>query len=175
MSSRASLPLLSIVALSIALPTFASGPAKASAQETPMTVARQMATEYKTALMKKDVGYFDKRSTSDFVYIDEKGRKMLRGQSMEQMKQGFAMMTIDSMTENVVSAKKAEGGVLFTTDMKMAATLKMPSAKDKKKMAHLDSTARFDSLVVKQDGVWKYKRVKMIKSKDLVDGKTSPM
>ncbi|CAN5406480.1 hypothetical protein BH11ARM2_BH11ARM2_28080 [soil metagenome] len=139
--------------------------------ETPMEVAKRFSTAYVKAMKTKDLTHFDQGSTEDFVYIDGHGRKAGKTQAVAGIKSAFSMMTITSFDVKVVSAKKAEGGVLYVTEAKMVATMKTGGPKP----SMMVSNMRDETLVVPKGNKWYYKRVKELKDDTTIDGKPMKM
>lgn len=140
-----------------------------ASSETPLDVAKQKTAEYVKAMKTKNLAHFEKGATADFVYIDMKGRKAGRAQAMAGIKQAFAM-TIKTLDDKVVSAKKAEGGVVYVNDIKVVASGSMGGPKP----STMVSVMRVETLVVSKGGKWLYKRVKMLKNDTKIDGKPMP-
>lgn len=136
---------------------------------TPMEVAKQKSAEYVKAMKTKNLAHFTEGATVDFVYIDVKGRKVTKAQALGGIKQAFAM-TIKTMDNKVVSAKKAEGGVVYVNNMKVVASGSMGGPKP----STMVSFMRVETLVVPKGGKWLYKRVRMLKDDTKIDGKPMP-
>lgn len=143
----------------------------AAPPETPMAIARKVNAEYKRAMLAKDIAHFEKNSTPDFAYISASGEKASKKQALEGIKQSFAMTKrVDLLEMKIVSARRAEGGVLVTSDCKMVAQIAMG-----KQNGNLVTTFRDEVLVVPMGKGWAYKRVKILKDDTKIDGKPVKM
>ncbi len=153
-----------IVAASLAVLT-------AAPPESPTVVAKKMAADYRRAILAKDSGYFMKNSTEDFTYSLSNGPKAGKRQALAGVKQSFdSTKKVDLLEMKVVSARRAEGGVLFTADCKMKADMDMGG-----KTGRMESKFRTEMLVVPLGKGWAYKRVKMLTDDTKVDGKPMKM
>jgi hypothetical protein len=132
--------------------------------QSPMMVAKKFSADYKKAMLTKDIAYFEKNSTADFQYIDTKGNKMAKGPAVEGVKMGFSMYKkYKHLDQKIVSARRAEGGVIMITDLDLEATVDMTS-----KM-------RNESLLVPVGKGWAYKRIKVLTEDTKIDGKPLKM
>ena len=138
--------------------------------DTPMSVAIKAAKEYENTTLKKDFASFEKSATTDFVYINAKGQKTSKAQAIGGMKAFYGMLEIKSLDVKAVSAKRAEGGVVYIQTTKLLGSMKMGGPKPSK----FESTSRDEVLLVQKGGRWLTKRVKNLKSVDLLDGKPMP-
>ncbi len=145
-------------------------PTLASAQA-PLTLAKKFAADYQAATLKKDFSRFQKESTKDFAYIDGRGMKSGKDQAVAGMKAFYGSMTIKSFTAKAVSAKTAEGGIVYVQESKLAGTSTMFGPKP----SVFNSVSRDEILMVKQGGRWLTKRVKNLKTDIKINGKPMKM
>ena len=141
-----------------------------AAAQSPTTVAKKAAADYQKATMKKDFASFEKSSTPDFVYIDGKGQKAGKAQALAGMKGFFGAMTMKSVRVKALSAKKAEGGIVYVQEEWLEGSMKMGVPKPSKFTAH----TKDEVLMVNAGGKWMTKRVKSLMTDDRIDGKKMP-
>ncbi|AIE87637.1 nuclear transport factor 2 family protein [Fimbriimonas ginsengisoli] len=135
--------------------------------ESPKDVAKAMVAKYRKAMRTKDLSFFEKGSTADFVYVDTHGTKSPKKAAIAGLKAGFGMMgAFKKFETKLVSAKNAEGGVVFVLDEDIVHPMKMGG-----KTSILASKMRNETLLVKSNGKWLYKRVKILKENTTLDGK----
>jgi hypothetical protein len=139
--------------------------------QSPMMVAKKFSADYKKAMLTKDIAYFEKNSTADFQYIDTKGNKMAKGPAVEGVKMGFSMYKkYKHLDQKIVSARRAEGGVIMITDLDLEATVDMGG-----KVGNMTSKMRNESLLVPVGKGWAYKRIKVLTEDTKIDGKPLKM
>ena len=139
--------------------------------QSPLAVAKKMLSGYKKAMIDEDLGFFEKHSTPDMIFVDAQGRKMARKDALEGVKQGFAMTTkIHHLDEKVVSARRTKEGVLSIGDVSMESTVNMGG-----KPGKLVSRMRIESLIVPKGKDWQYKRITLLKEDAKIDGKPAGM
>ncbi len=155
---------------SLAVIAFASFTALAVAGPSPMEMAKKAAADYQAATLKKDVASFEKESTPDFVYIDAHGTKATKAQALAGMKGFYSGMKFSKVKVVAVSAKLADGGLVYVQESWVDGKVKMGGPKESLFTSHsLDEVH-----LVKQKGKWLTKLVKNLKSDSKVDGKKMP-
>ncbi|MGV3616298.1 MAG: hypothetical protein ACO1SV_13270 [Fimbriimonas sp.] len=139
-----------------------------AASETPLGVAKTIEAKIRKAALTKDLSYFRNESTDDLVYILPNGKRMTKAQTMVMLEQRMKMtLKTKSYASKISSAKSAEGGVVFAYTAKMVSDVNL----GKPKPSEMVSRSTVEILVVKQNGSWLTKRVKILKSDATVDGK----
>lgn len=155
-------PALIAAALAVLAP---AGP------QSPLAVAKKMAEGYKKAMITEDIGYFQKNSTPDLVFVDAQGRKLSKKDALEGVKQGFAMTKkIHRMDQKIVSARRTKEGVLSVGDVSMEATVEIGG-----KPGKMVSKMRVETLAVPVGTAWHYKRIRLVKEDTKIDGKSMGM
>lgn len=150
----------------ILLASVAAAAAAAPAQS-PMEIARKANAEYERAVKAGDFASFDRNSTRDFVYIDRKGRRSPKAESLASMKAMMPAIHYSRYATRVLSAKAADGGVVYLQDTAFTGTMSMGKAKPMKMVSHSVD----EVLLVKQKGHGATKWVKNRKNDTTVDGK----
>lgn len=138
--------------------------------ESPMAVAKKTNADYRRAMLAKDVAYFEKNAAKDFTYVSQGGTAS-RAQALAGIKQSFALTKkTERMDMRVVSARRAEGGIVYVTDAKTASEVVVG-----KKTGKMASAFRFETLLVPRGKGWVYKRVKILMEDTTLDGKPMEM
>jgi hypothetical protein len=147
-------------ALSVAACALAQGP---------KAIVAKHAAEFDRAMVTKNLAWFNSVSTPDYHEIDEKGNRIDRKQSMDQMKMAFKMMSVKSCKSTVVSAKQNGGVITSVVSSIVTGMMKMdPKAK---KMSTMKSTGRYQETWKNIGGDWKISELKILSSSSTIDGK----
>ncbi len=130
-------------------------------------VMDKMCRGFSKALLTKDISWFEKMSTPDFVAIDH-GRTENRKQTLGEVKQMFGMMkSIDSASSHVVSCKSVGNKIIAVTESSMRGKM----AAGKGKTAVMVDTSTQEETWVKGPHGWKIKVLKSLSEKATLDGK----
>jgi ketosteroid isomerase-like protein len=148
----------------------ASFTALALAGPSPMDVAKKAAADYRNATLKKDFASFEKTSTPDFVYVDAHGVKVPRAQALEGMKTFYGPMKWTKVKVVAVSAKLADGGIVYIQEEWSEGKAKMGGPKESLYTSH----SKDEVHMVKKGGKWLTKMVKNLKTDMKIDGKKMP-
>ncbi len=139
--------------------------------ETPMAIAAGITQGSLKALRTKDASYFEKHIAPDFVYISLKGQRQTKAAAVAGMKGSFqAIRGIPKASSRVVSARRAEGGIVFVEEQSITAKVG-----DGPKLSTIESKTRTEDLFVLKGGVWMAKRIKVLSDSTVIDGKPMPM
>ncbi len=166
MSRKLSFPLAPIVAVPLLFGIVAV--ATAGGFETPMEVAAKLSREYRASILARDADRIERGSTADFVLVDARGRRMARAQAMGAMRAGLRAMTaVKSVDVRVVSARRAEGGIVYVSESKIVALINAGGPKP----AKMEASLRDEWLAVPKGGRWLVKRARILKDDTRIDGK----
>jgi ketosteroid isomerase-like protein len=127
-----------------------------------------------SAFKKKDLDGIMALSTKDFTEEDSQGKKYTAQQSANEMKQHFAMMKGPMNVEMAMSKLAVKGDTAsYTSTFKMSGSmLDKDGIMGPKGKTHTMAGSGVETIeLAKQQGAWKYKHVKGISQKMLLDGK----
>jgi ketosteroid isomerase-like protein len=123
---------------------------------------------FRKAMLTEDVAWFKKMAAPDYTWIGTNGQKIKAADSEAQMKQSFANGTVKKVTTKVLKVVPTKRGMTVTADVRLVVEM----AGDKgKKPTTMDMTMRYEESWSKTKGQWKIHSVKVLKEKNLVDGK----
>lgn len=136
---------------------------------TPLATAKALSKAYANSIATKNAAWLEKNTTFDFVYISIKGQKQTRAQAIAGMKGMFtAVKGAPKIDCRVVSARKAEGGLIFVQDT----TIVGKADFGKPAPSTIESRTREEVLFVPKGKGWLAKRMKILKDSTVIDGKT---
>jgi ketosteroid isomerase-like protein len=123
--------------------------------------------QFISAFRAKDISWFQKCSTADFVAYDQHGKKYTKEQAMAQMSELFQVLKVESVSSSVKSIKMQGKDVLVVTETTLKGTI--PNAQGK--TSKLVDVSSDEELWVKSGSDWKIKVDRTKSDKATLDGK----
>ncbi|HWD39727.1 MAG TPA: nuclear transport factor 2 family protein [Fimbriimonas sp.] len=137
--------------------------------QSPRKTFEKLTADFVKAMKQKDISWFKKTTTPDFVAVDVHGKKMKRDEALEMLQEMMTASTFKSVTATVGSVSVSGKTAKIKTTTVITGSFKNPRKQGK--LSKLKDTSTDEETWVKTPAGWKIQYDKTVKEVALIDGK----